>query len=185
MALVGVAAISRSIVRNRRSAPLDAPDSAVAAIDERTIAGLRRSVAGEVALGLAVLAVTALLVNAQPARSALAPQAVLRFGERGNAAPNAMTIEVTVDPARVGLNQIHVYTLTPKGADLTVRDISAKLVDGNTSVPAGLVKAGPNHFLTNSAAIPTAGKYQMLIEVTRIVDGRIVVTAGVFNVPIG
>ena len=66
--------ISRSIVRKRRSAPLDAPDSAIAAIDERTVAGLRTSVAGEVVLGLAVLAVTALLVNAQPARSALAPK---------------------------------------------------------------------------------------------------------------
>ncbi len=182
--LVGLAAISRSIVRGRRAAPLDAPDSAIAAIDERTIAGLRRSVAGEVVLGLAVLAVTALLVNAQPARSALVPRLFSGSVTAGTGA-NAMTIEVTVDPARVGLNQIHIYTLTPKGANLTVRDISAKLVDGNTSVPAGLEKAGPNHFLTNSAAIPTAGKYQMLVEVTRIVDGRIVVTAAVLNVPIG
>ncbi len=71
--LLGLAAVSRSIVRRRRAAPLDAPDSAIAAIDERTIVGLRRSVAGEVALGLAVLAVTAMLVNAQPARSVLTP----------------------------------------------------------------------------------------------------------------
>ena len=34
-----LAAVSRSIVRKRRSAPLDAPDSAIAAIDERTVAG--------------------------------------------------------------------------------------------------------------------------------------------------
>jgi copper transport protein len=184
VALVGVAAISRSIVRSRRSASIDAPDSAVAAIDERTIAGLRRSVAGEVVLAIAVLAVTALLVNAQPARSALTPKLFSGSVSVGTGA-GAMTIEATVDPARVGLNQIHVYTLTPKGADLAVRSISAKLVDGTTSVPAGLVKGGANHWLTNSAAIPTPGDYQMLIEVVRIVDGNIVSTAGVLKVPVG
>jgi copper transport protein len=182
--LVGLAAVSRSIVRKRRSAPIDAPDSAVAAIDERTIAGLRRSVGAEVLFGIAVLAVTALLVNAQPARSALQPKLFSGSVSAGSG-EGAMTIEVTVDPARVGLNQIHVYTLTPKGADLTVRGISAKLVDGNTSVPAGLVKAGPNHYLTNAAAIPTAGTYQMLVEVQQILGGRVVTTAGVLNVPVG
>ncbi len=62
--LVGLAAISRGIVRRRRAAPLEAPDSAVAAIDERTVAGLRRSVGGEVLVGVAVLVLTTLLVNA-------------------------------------------------------------------------------------------------------------------------
>jgi hypothetical protein len=95
-----------------------------------------------------------------------------------------MTIEATVDPAHVGLNQIHVYTLTLKGADLPVRSISAKLVDGTTSVPAGLVKGGANHWLTNSAAIPTPGTYQMLVEVVRVSDGSIISTAGVLKVPV-
>jgi copper transport protein len=137
-----------------------------------------------VVLGIAVLAVTALLVNAQPARSALTPKLFSGSVSVGTGA-GAMTIEATVDPAHVGLNQIHVYTLTPKGADLAVRSISAKLVDGTTSVPAGLVRGGANHWLTNSAAIPTPGDYQMLIEVVRIIDGNIVSTAGVLKVPVG
>ena len=97
-----------------------------------------------------------------------------------------MTINVTIDPARVGLNTIHVYTLTPKGQDLSIRDMSAKLVstDRSTTVPANLVRAGPNHFLTNGATIPTAGKYQMLVQVLQVLDGRLVDTAGVLNVPI-
>ena len=134
-------------MRKRRSAPLDAPDTAVAAIDQRTVVGLRRSVAVEVVLGLVVLAVTAALVNAQPARSALTPKLYSATQSAGTGA-SAMQISVTVDPARVGLNEIHVYTLTPKGADLTVRDISAKLVapDG-TSVPANLVRGGPESLL--------------------------------------
>jgi copper transport protein len=183
--LVALAAISRSIVRTHRTAPLHAPDSAIAAIDERTVAGLRRSVAGEVVLGLAVLAVTAMLVNAQPARSDLAPKLFSGTVTAGTGA-SAMTINVTIDPARVGLNTIHVYTLTPKGADLSIRDMSAKLVsaDRSTSVPANLVRGGPNHFLTNSATIPTAGKYQMLVQVVQVLDGRLIDTPGVLTVPI-
>jgi copper transport protein len=184
VALVGLAAISRSIVRKRQSAPLDAPDSAVAAIDERTVGGLRRSVAGEVLLGITVLAVTAILVNAQPARSALAPVLYSSSVSAGSG-DNAMTISVTVDPARVGVNQIHVYTLTPKGTDLPVRAMSAKLVSADgTSVPANLVRAGANHFVSTNAVIPTAGKYQMLVEVTQLRDGNLLATPGVFTVPI-
>lgn len=182
--LIALAAVSRSIVNKRRSAPLDAPDSAVAAIDERTVAGLRGSVAGEVLLGLAILAVTALLVNAQPARSALTPNLFAGSVAAGSG-ESAMTIRVTIQPARVGVNNIHVYTLTPKGADLTVRSITAKLVapDG-TSVPANLVRGGPNHFLTESASIPAKGKYQMLVNVLQVRDGRVIPTAGVLNVPV-
>jgi copper transport protein len=182
--LVGVAAISRSIVRRRRAASIDAPDSVVAAIDNRTVAGLRRSVGTEVALGLAVLIVTALLVNAQPARSALTPGLFSGSVSTGSG-QSAMTIQVTVSPARVGVNEVHVYTLTPKGADLSVRDISAKFVaaDG-TTVPANLLRGGPNHYLSSKATFTNAGKYQMLIEVLQIIDGNLVSTAGVLNVPI-
>jgi copper transport protein len=182
--LVGVAAISRSIVRKRRAAPIDAPDSAIAAIDNRTVRGLRRSVGSEVALGLAVLIVTALLVNAQPARSALTP-GIFSGSVNVGSGQSAMTIQVTVSPARVGVNEVHIYTLTPKGADLPVRDISAKFVaaDG-TTVPANLLRGGPNHFLSSNATFTNPGKYQMLIEVLQLLNGNEVSTAGVLNVPV-
>ena len=184
-ALLGVAAVSRSIVRKRRSAPLDAPDSAIAAIDERTVVGLRRSVAGEVVLGLAVLAVTAMLVNAQPARSALVPKLFSQTVTAGSG-ESAMLITVTVDPARVGENTVHIYTETTKGENLTIRDISAKLVsaDRSTSVPAELKRGGPNHFLNETVAVPVAGNYQMLVQVLQVKDGRLIPTAGVVTVPI-
>jgi copper transport protein len=183
--LIGIAAVSRSIVRKHRSAPLDAPDTAIAAIDERTVAKLRRSVGFEVLLGVAVLAVTAVLVNAQPARSELTPK-LFSGSVAAGSGNDAMTITVTIDPARVGLNTIHVYTLTPKGADLNVRDMSAKLVstDGATSVPANLVRAGPNHFLTNDATITVGGTYKMEVQVLQVKDGLLVPTAGVLTVPI-
>jgi copper transport protein len=183
--LVGLAAISRSIVRRRRAAPIDAPDSAIAAIDHRTVSELRRSVGGEVALGLAVLIVTALLVNAQPARTALSP-GIFAGSVNAGSGQSAMTIQVTIDPARVGVNEVHVYTLTPKGADLPVRDITAKFVsaDRATTVPANLVRGGPNHFLSGNATFTTSGRYEMLVQVLQLVDGNLVNTAGALNVPI-
>ena len=185
VALVAFAAISRSIVRRRQSAPLDAPDSAIAAIDERTVSGLRRSVSSEVVLGIAVLAVTAILVNAQPARSELAPKLFSGSVAAGTGS-SSMIIEVTVDPARTGQNEIHVYTLTPKGADLAIRNMSGKFesADGSTTVPANLVRAGPNHFLTANATFVSSGKYKMLINVDQLIDGNLVDTAAVLNVPI-
>jgi hypothetical protein len=173
--LVGIAALSRSIVRKHRSLPLGAPDSAIAAVDERTVAGLRRSVGLEVVLGIAVLAVTAVLVNAQPARSELTPK-LFSGSVAAGSGDSALTVSVTIDP-----------TLTPKGADLNVRDMSAKLVsaDGTTSVPANLVRAGPNHFLTNDATITVPGTYKMLVEVTTIGSNGLPQTvAGVLTVPI-
>ena len=61
--------------------------------------------------------------------------------------------------------------------------LAVGLVLGALSVPAGLAKAGPNHYLTNSAAIPTRGGYQMLIEVEQILNGQLIDTAGVLTVP--
>ncbi len=141
--LVGIAAISRTIVRRRRAAPLEAPNSAIAAIDERTVAGLRRSVGGEVLLGIAVLVLTALLVNAVPARSAIAPKLFSGSAKVGNGS-TAMQVNVTVDPARAGLNAIHVYTLKPDGTDLVIRSITGDLSfpeKGIEKLPANLRRA--------------------------------------------
>jgi copper transport protein len=179
--LIALAAISRSIVRARRVAPLDAPDSAIAAIDESTTTKLRKSVGAEVLVALAVLTVTALLVNAQPARSELAPRL---YSTEVKAGTPPMLIDVTVDPAKAGPNTIHVYTLTPAGANLTIRRITAtmSLPSKNIlSMPTDLQKAGPNHYLVNDLQIPIPGKWRMTIHVLRrgLND-----TAAVIEVPI-
>jgi hypothetical protein len=64
--------------------------------------------------------------------------------------------------------------------------MSAKLVsaDGSTSVPANLVRAGQNHFLTDDATITVAGTYKMAVQVLQVEDGRLIDTAGVFTVRI-
>jgi copper transport protein len=165
--LIALAAISRSVVRSRRTAALDAPDSVVAAVDEDTTKKLRRSVGAEVIVAVFVIAVTAMLVNAQPARSALTPGI---FSKDVIAGSPAMRISVSVDPAKAGPNTIHVYTETPSGESLTVRDISATLTLASQNIhalPANLTRGGPNHFLVTGLPILPAGKWTMTLHVVR------------------
>ncbi len=124
-------------MHRRRAAPLDAPDTEIAAIDEKTVGGLRRSVGGEVLVGAAVLVLTALLVNAVPARSALAPQLYVKSQTAGTGS-SATVVNATVDPARAGSNAIHIYTTNPDGTNRTIRDVSGDLslaVEGNRDAP--------------------------------------------------
>ncbi len=181
--LVALAGVSRAVVQRRRSAPLDAPDSAIAAIDQRTVGQLRRSVGGEVLLGIAVLVATALLVNAQPARSALTPRLFSKTVPAGSG-QQAMLVNVIVDPAKNGVNIVHVYTQNPNGTDLSVRTMTGDFYLGSTRVPANLTKAGPNHYLNNAVLLTSPGKWQFALHIGRVFDGEIRDTAAVVDVPI-
>jgi copper transport protein len=177
--MVCLAAVSRSIVQKRRAAPLDAPDSAVAAIDERTVGGLRRSVAGEVLIGIAVLAVTALLVNAAPARSALTPA---RFVSEVTSSDGNMKIDIIVDPARTGPNAIHIYTLNPDDTNLEIARITAEFTKpGEQALTVPLIRGGPNHFLNNAFPLPSAGRWKLAIHALR---SQFSDTAVVVEVPV-
>ncbi|HET9728416.1 MAG TPA: copper resistance protein CopC [Acidimicrobiia bacterium] len=161
VSLFALAAWSRSIVRRRDAAPLDAEDTTIAAIDDRTVTELRRSVGAEVLFAIGVLAATALLVNAVPARSALAPKVF----SKTISVPGKMQVTVTVDPAKSGINQMHVFTLTPKGAALTVSRIEATLSRGDQTLPANLHRVDANHFLNNRVIIPSSGTWTVTVQV--------------------
>jgi copper transport protein len=179
--LIALAAISRSVVRSRRTAALDAPDSVVAAVDEDTTKKLRRSVGAEVIVAVFVLAVTAMLVNAQPARSALTPGI---FSTNVTAGSPPMRISVTVDPAKAGPNTIHIYTENTSGESLPVRDMSATLTLKSQNIqalPANLTRGGANHFLVQGLPILPAGKWTMTLHVVRVGLND---TATVITIPI-
>jgi copper transport protein len=167
--LIGVAAISRSIVRKRQAAPLDAPDSAIAAIDERTVEGLRQSVGVEVFLGVVILMITALLVQSIPARSAAVPKLFEATVEAGDGA-DAMKIDVSVDPARVGTNAVHFTTYDVAGKSLTVQEITASISnadEGIEKLEIPLDRAGPDHFINEAFPIPVKGTWKMEIHVLK------------------
>jgi copper transport protein len=125
--------------------------------------GLRRSVLIELLLAAAIIAVTAALVNAQPARSALA----LPYATEVHAGSGVL-VDLIIDPARAGPVDVHLYTLRPDGAQLDVPE-----VDGAFSLPsAGITgltvpfeKAGPGHYLASGFNIPLRGTWRLDITV--------------------
>jgi copper transport protein len=169
LALIALAAWSRNIVRARRPVAL----SAAVATDEAPppaparepadpeVRRLRWSVIGELVFGITVLVLTALLVNAQPARSALA----LPFSTEMRTPK--MLIDVTVDPAQAGPVVIHIFTLTPGGANQYIVDAKATMslpAKGIAPIEVPLERAGPSHFQNLNFAVPFSGKWQLIVR---------------------
>ena len=148
--LLALAAASRRIVHARGPATLSAMAVSTKTELPRTapadpeVRHLRWSVGGELVFGIAVLIITSLLVNAQPARSALALPYSKEFRNR------LMLVDLIVDPAKAGPVDIHVYTLSPAGGNLFTPDVTAEMSlpsKGIAPIPIPLIRAGPNHFL--------------------------------------
>lgn len=162
-AMVVLAAISRSWVRRHyRNAAVSPGDHAPASATPDT-RSLRRSVMAEAAAAVAVLVATALLVNAIPGRTALAlPHTIeLEIGE-------GLLVDVTVDPAKAGPLDLHLYTLTPAGLPAEVEEVTAelRLADrdiGPIDVP--LQRAGPNHFVAYGFDVPIPGEWRLDVTV--------------------
>lgn len=139
---------------------------------EVVVAGYRRSIRVETAVGVAILAVTALLVNAQPARSALAQPYSAEL------VADDLLVDLTIDPAKAGPTEIHVYTLTSTGAVADVEGLTVELTlpsedIGPLEVP--LERAGPGHFSAYDYDLPIAGEWE--VEVKALVDQFTEVTA--------
>ena len=198
IALVALAAWSRRIVRARGPATLSAmavtEESAAPARTAPTdpnVRALRWSVGGELIFGIAVLTITALLVNAQPARSALSLPFVKEFREK------TMLVDLIVDPAKAGLVDIHIYVLTPSGGNLFTPGVTAEMSlpsKGIAAIPIPLKRGGPNHFLackgppaqvastvtcSDKFAIPLSGKWHIVIRALRDQFNEAVVEADV------
>ncbi|MER3485914.1 MAG: hypothetical protein C4345_08050 [Chloroflexota bacterium] len=109
-------------------------------------------------VAVAVLALTSLLVNTVPARSALAQP----FSTELRTA--AVLIDVTVDPTKVGPVDIHTYTLSHAGAVTDIEELTAELTlpgrdIGPLDIP--LQRVGPGHFAAYGIDIPIPGVWQL------------------------
>jgi copper transport protein len=163
--LVGLARLSRRLVQARYRMPAArlsfGPGSATADPDAETVAGLRRTVGAETVIAVVVLAVTSLLVNAQPARSALAKPF---SAEMRN---DMVLVDVTVDPAKTGPAALHFYTLSPTGGQQEVQDLTATLTlpsqdVGPLAIP--VQRAGPGHFSAYNFNIPLRGSWKLEVK---------------------
>jgi copper transport protein len=173
VAMLAAASVSRAWVRQRAAARAErlvlspGPGATAASPDRRApLSVLRRSVAVEAGLAVAVLAVTALLVNAVPGATA---------SDSGSGGPFSATlpgensaVQVVVDPAEVGPTQIHFYVTDPVGAPIVPEEVTASLSlpdrdIGRLDVP--LVTITPDHFIADNAEFPFPGDWQLEILV--------------------
>jgi copper transport protein len=119
---------------------------------------LRTKVAGETGIAVAVLVVTALLVNAVPAiaqRSGPFSATVLA-GNR--------SASLSIEPAHVGTNVLHVILFGTTGVLDPAAEITAQITLPSRDVgplPLKLTPAGPNHAIGNGIDIPFAGKWTL------------------------
>jgi len=167
--LLALAAWSRHVVRARRPASLSAAVATERAAtregqsapSDPEVRSLRISVFGELVFGITVLVITSLLVNAQPARSALA----LPFSTEIK--QPTMLIDVIVAPAKAGPVVIHLYALTPSGGNEYLQDMTAEITlpskgIGPLTIP--LERAGPNHFRNTDFFVPFAGRWKLTVR---------------------
>ena len=138
---------------NRRSIERSPPDThGDATVTEGVPVGsarqLRRLVAAEVALAALVVALTAVLVNRPPGRDeASAPYSADRT-------TGDLVVQLTVDPARTGANQLHLYFFEAAGLPAAVDavEVTARVGD----VPPRVVPVepvSPSHFSTYDASL--------------------------------
>jgi copper transport protein len=145
-----LAAVSRTVLHTRRR-------------DDRYRATtLARSVAGETALLVVVLAVASALVATTPARASYRP-----VQERTITA-GPVTVELTAVPAGPRTVDVHLYTFGTNGLPADVTSIRAEAAPTNHSlnpVSIPLLHAGTGHFLTNHLLLPRAGTWTLTLIV--------------------
>ncbi len=120
----------------------------------------RRTMRGEIALMLAVFGVTAALITyAPPIDAASGP-----FSTNTTLGP--AELEMTVEPAKVGLNTIHIYLINAStGTQFTAtRELVAKALlpaKGIGPLPLQATPAGPGHYILSSAVLSPGGTWDI------------------------
>lgn len=122
----------------------------------------RRNLRGEIVLMLAVFGVTAALVAYAP------PIDVASGPFSANARLGPAELELTVEPARVGLNTIHLYLIDARtGSQFTATKeltVTAKLPSKSIGpLPLRSNLAGPGHYILSSAELSPGGTWELEI----------------------
>jgi copper transport protein len=123
---------------------------------------LRRTLRAEVGLIVAVLAVTGALTGyPPPTAEATGPVSVSR--QMG-----PLDLELTVDPARVGANQVHLYLFrsadgTPFTGTKELRVRATLPERGIGPIELSVRQAGPGHYVAPAAMLSPAGDWELVV----------------------
>jgi len=114
-----------------------------------------KTIVVESAIGLVVLAVTAVLVSVPP----LSVNTAAPF--TATLVQSNVIADITITPARVGNSQIHIVFSPPGGTLESIEFVTARisLVSGEIPpIPIGLKRIGVNHFQAN-LQVPRGGEW--------------------------
>ena len=177
--IVAVAYFSRQAVQRRYVRPvahalsvkeedgsvvtLPEPEAGEAGDDRRMVRRLRTSVGIELALGVVVLAVAAVLVSQAPARNTY-----VKPVDKTVALASGGTAEVELTPAKVGQN-----TLTVKVFDRSGKQVDARAVTATEALPSDqygplnvqMQKTGTGQYSSSSVALTKTGDWELVIRV--------------------
>jgi copper transport protein len=148
VAVLGVAAVSRRMVRGRTA--------------ESEPRGLRRIVIAELAITAVILGVTSALVQIPPPRTAeAADTAAVSTTVTKTLTTSTMALQVDIFPATVGNNSIHLYAYTPDNKPLTVVEWTATAAlpsKGIEPIAIPLLRLTDFHAV-GDIALPQAGEW--------------------------
>jgi copper transport protein len=176
--MLAAASVSRSWVHQRTRARVASlalspgPGAAAASPSGRApLSVLRRSVGAEAGLAVAVLAVTAALVNAVPGTSVADDDAA--GGPFSTTLHGSLTmIQVTVDPAAVGPADVAVDIAGHDGSPLDPEEVTASLNLPERDLgplDLALQRVGPGDYVAEDTEIPFAGTWELEV-VARTTD---------------
>lgn len=125
-----------------------------------------RTTGAELALMAVIVGVTAVLVTEPPARAEVAPRGPYStFTELG-----ALELNLVVDPAVAGANDVHLYVTDRSGqpTPLAEASVSARLPSRSVG-PLHLhaLAAGPGHLVARGAHLALPGDWQLTVEARR------------------
>jgi copper transport protein len=120
---------------------------------------LRRSLWIEVLIATVVLAVTALLVNAPPARSVATEPVSMTLKN------SKVWLDVTIAPGSAGRNDMHFTALAVGGGLTTIQDMQIQLTKDGADLPpfdVPLQQLGPGHYYSPLYDIPYPGAWHLI-----------------------
>ncbi|MGW7606115.1 copper resistance protein CopC [Streptomyces sp. NPDC054766] len=172
---------------SRRAAQLARQQAAVASTREKRVrdadphrSGLRRSVLAEAGVAVVLLAVTTALTTTEPGRTAeAARQATASASQRSGPLSLKIpfdtggedgkgTVEVTLDPARVGGNEMHVFVVRPNGKAFDIPEVKVAFTLAAKDVgplPVTPDRVATGHWAANGVQIPMAGDWKITVTV--------------------
>jgi copper transport protein len=172
---------------SRRAAQLARQEAAMTTTRDKRLrdadplrSGLRRSVLAEAGVAVVLLAVTTVLTSTEPGRTEEEAKAATSATSR-QTGPLSLkipfdtggedgkgTVEVTLDPARVGGNEMHVFVVRPNGKAFDVPEVKIAFTLESKDIgplPVTPDRVATGHWTASGVQIPMAGDWKIAVTV--------------------